>query len=76
MPRIFTLWQHDGSDVMPWIVDAVDEYTMEEVGGFPEEYAKKKAADPKLRELVIDIPDDAVRRLFHTPVVKGKVEQG
>jgi hypothetical protein len=70
---IHTLW-HAGEDGdMPWIVDAVDEYTLDANGGeFTPEYLKKRA-DPSVRELLIDIPEKDVRALFDPPVVKATI---
>lgn len=66
--RIYTLWHAD--EDMPWITDAVDEYTAED--GFPEPYLeKRKQAD--VRELIIDVPNKALRALFSTPSISGTV---
>lgn len=72
--RIYTLWQREGSgdQDIPWIVDAVDEYTIDNNGEVPAEYLKKRA-NINVRELVIDIPEAAVRKLFDSPEVKAKV---
>lgn len=69
---IYTLW-HAGDDDgdMPWLVTTIDEYTVDECG-FPPEYLKKRA-DPLVRELIIDVPEAAVRGLFDSPVVKATV---
>ena len=71
--RIHTLWHESdaGSGDAPWLVDSVDEYTIEE-NGLPPEYAKK-LKEPHHRELIIVVPDDAVRGLFTPPLVKAKV---
>ena len=71
--KITTLWQHELSDEMPWLVTAYDEYTEEEHNGEPEFYTKEKQSNPERRELVIVIPDEAVEKLFQAPEVKGKV---
>ena len=68
--KVYTLWhQGDGNDA-PWIVDAVDEYTLYNHGERPSPYVAK-LADPNVRELVIDIPEDAVRALFGATQVKA-----
>lgn len=69
---IYTLWQSDGSADVPWCIDAVDEYTIDEHNGFPEGYAKKRDGKD-VRELVIDVPNSAVTALFESPTVKGRV---
>lgn len=71
--KIRTIWQHnpDEPDVMPWILDAVDEYTEEECNGLPDRYPAPSA---HRRELIIDIPESAVRNLFAVPEVKGEVK--
>jgi hypothetical protein len=73
--KLYTLWQSDGNEAtMPWLVAACDEYSMMECNGYPEEYAKRKKKDPRLRELVIEIPEKAVGDLFfRTPMVEGKM---
>jgi hypothetical protein len=70
--RIHTLWEHDGSDDIPWIVDAVDEYTIEAHNGLPPSYEDKMKKNPALRELVIIVPESAVRGLFTPNVVIAK----
>jgi hypothetical protein len=71
--RIHTLWQHDGSDDVPWILDAVDEYTIENHSGLPPDYADKMKNNPALRELIIEIPEAAVRALFRPKAIKAEV---
>ena len=69
---IYTLWQNDaGDDEMPWLVDSVDEYTVEDGGGFPAEYQQHKLKIG-VRELLISIPDEKVLSLFVAPTVRGK----
>lgn len=71
--RIFTLW-HEGADgEVPWIVSAVDQHSVEDCE-FPPSYLKQRA-DIHVREMIIDIPMDAVRTLFSAPRVKGTVIQ-
>jgi hypothetical protein len=69
--KIFTLWHEGDLGDAPWIVDAVDEYTVEDCE-FPPEYAKKRAM-PEHRELIIDVPEKVVRALFESPGVIAKV---
>jgi hypothetical protein len=70
--RIYTLW-HEGDDGdMPYIIDAVDEYTLDNNGEFPPPYLEKRA-DIHVRELIIDVPEAAVRALFEAPGVKATV---
>jgi hypothetical protein len=69
---IYTLW-HEGDDgSIPWLVDAVDEYTIDSMGEYPPEYLKKRDYI-HVRELVIDVSEKAVRALFEPPVVKAQV---
>jgi hypothetical protein len=71
--KIYTLWQHEGDSCeLPFLVGAVDEYTVEENDGFPEDYAALRAL-PRHRELVIEVPLKAVRALFESPSVKGSI---
>jgi hypothetical protein len=73
--RIFTLWKHEGSHLdMPWLVGSVDEFTIEENGGFPEDYEKQRN-EKGVKELIIHISEDAVRKLFTTPEVSGAVKE-
>ena len=79
--RLFIIFEHDGSagDIvsdMPWALDVVDEYTIESHGELPPEYAKKLTPDGTLRDrrqLIVEIPDSAVRKLFESPTVKGTI---
>jgi hypothetical protein len=70
--RIYTLWHAGDGDDLPWLTDAVDEYTVDENGGFPPEYQKKRA-DVLVRELVLQVPTKAVRALFDTPEIEATV---
>jgi hypothetical protein len=72
--RIYTLWQHAGEDA-PYIIDAVDEFTIDNNCEFPPNYVKKRN-DVLVRELVIDVPESAVRGLFESPGVKATVVDG
>lgn len=69
---VYTLWRNGDLNDLPWLVDAVDEYTVEDWGDFPPDYLKKKN-DPNVRELAINIPEDAVRDLFEPPPVEGEI---
>ena len=69
--RIWTLWHQGDNGDIPWITDAVDEYTVDE-NDFPPPYLQKRA-DPLVRELIIDVPENAVRGLFEPPSVKATV---
>ena len=69
--HIYTLWHQGDNDDIPWITDAVDEYTVDE-NGFPPPYIEKRA-NPLVRELILDVPEKAVRALFASPVVKAAV---
>lgn len=71
--KIYTLWGYspDG-DEAPWLVAAVDEYTVEAHDGRPEFYADEMKYGR--REMAIEIPDAAVRKLFKAPMVKGEVK--
>lgn len=70
--KVYTLWHRGDDNDAPWIVDAVDEYTIYNNGARPPPYIEK-LADPNIRELLIDVPEDAVRALFGTPRVKATV---
>lgn len=70
---VFTLWHRgDGSDA-PWIVDAVDEYTVDNNCEFPPPYLRHRE-NVDVRELIIDVPETAVRKLFESPTVKATVK--
>lgn len=70
--KITTLWERGAEGDMPWLVSAYDEYTEEEHNGEPEFFRKERLADPKRRVLIIEVPDQAVTKLFQTPKVQGK----
>lgn len=72
--KITTAWE-DGGDGY-FLISAYDETTWDAWGETPEFYmeavkAARKRAEGTIRELVIEIPDSAVRDLFATPTVKG-----
>ena len=71
--RVYTLW-HAGDDdgEIPWILNAVDQYTVDNNCEFPPPYLRARA-DIQVREMIIDIPEDAVRALFRAPSVKATV---
>lgn len=70
--RIYTLWAEGDEGEMPWQVDSVDEYTVDNNGDFPETYKEKKNCGT-YRELILCIPDEVVQRLFIPPEVAAKV---
>ena len=72
--RIYTLWHEGQGGDMPWLVGAVDEYTLEEINDFPPEYAEKRG-QREHRELVLVVPEAAVRGLFESPEVKVRIAE-
>lgn len=70
--RVYTLWHEADEGEAPWIVDAVDEYTIDSDGDFPPPYLEKRA-DIHVCELILDVPEAAVRALFESPGVKAVV---
>lgn len=67
--KIRTLWEHGLDTESPWLVVAVDEYTEDEHGGTPEFYQKELETNPAIRrELIIEIADRSVDKLFETPM--------
>ena len=72
MMLIYTLWHAGDGDDLPWLTDAVDEYTVDENGSFPPEYLKKRD-DKLVRELILQVPMNAVRALFESPTVEAIV---
>lgn len=73
---IYTLWERETatSTNLPWLVDAVDEYTIDELGEAPESY-RERLKNPNVRELVIDIKQSVVENLFDPPVTPGEVHK-
>lgn len=70
--KIRTLWQRGIHNESPWLVAAVDEYTEEEHGGTPDFYQAELDKHVSIRrELIIEISDVAVRKLFEAPVAKA-----
>jgi hypothetical protein len=69
--RIYTLWHEGQGGDLPWLVGAVDEYTVDENGGFPTAYAELRERVYH-RELIIDVPQKAVSALFESPEVEAK----
>lgn len=58
---------------MPWMISAYDEYTAEEHNGEPCFYTAVR--EPGDRELVIEVPEKSVLKLFATPLIKGEVSE-
>lgn len=65
--RIYTFW-HDAEDELslPWLEDAIDEVSIDNGADMPDH-----SKNPKIRMLVIQIPEKAVTDLFKAPEVKG-----
>ncbi len=70
--RIYTLWHEGQGGDLPYLVGAVDEYTVDENGGFPKPYAELRIRADH-RQLILDVPQKAVRTLFDLPEVVAKV---
>ena len=65
-----------GAKEMPFVVDAWDEYSMEENDtGFDEALKEAQAThvDRAVRVLTVEVPDDVVNNLFKVPVVKATI---
>lgn len=69
---IRTIWAESGDNEMPWLVAAVDEYTIEEHGKLPDFYTEK--LKPEHRELLIAVPERVVRELFKPRMTDGTVK--
>jgi hypothetical protein len=79
--KITTAWAESEVDgEMPWLISAYDEFTEDSWGGVPDFFTdecKERGPDadgngPRIRILVIEIPQDAVEALFDAPVVQGE----
>lgn len=70
--KIYTLWQHDGSEDVPWMIAACDEFTVEAHSGFPPDYENHRG--PGIREMVIEIPTSVAVNLFNPALVEGVVK--
>jgi hypothetical protein len=70
--RIYTLWHKSDDDSAPWIIAAVDEYTVDNNCEFPSDYRKQRE-NHLVRELIIDVPEKDVKALFDAPAVKASV---
>ena len=71
---IYTLWHKGDDGEAPWIVDAVDEYTVDNNCEFPPTYLKHRE-DIHVRELILEVPEKDVRALFDAPTVKATVKK-
>lgn len=71
---VHLLVEYDGDDGY-WVVDACDEYTVDEWGGgYPTEFETKlKQEDVDRRILQLTIPDDALSRPWKTATATGVV---
>lgn len=71
--KITTAWTDNGDEGIT-MVSAYTETDFDVWGGVPNFYSDDvKGVSEPIRELVIEIPDDAVRRLFRTSTIAGTV---
>jgi len=70
--RITTAWASYGDDA-PWLIAAYDEFTAEEHNGEPDFYteAVARSSDFIVREVILTVDFDAIRKAFDTPVVEA-----
>lgn len=72
--KILTAWAHDGDpDHAPWLIAAVDEYTIEEHGGLPDFYLEARKSDWTMREIWLDVAMGEIDGLFIEPTVRAQV---
>lgn len=66
-----------GTDDACWVIDAVDEYTLDEHnGGYPSDFKTKleKTGDGNERRvLIVRLPDGSLEKPWRVPVVEGQV---
>jgi hypothetical protein len=67
--RIFCLFRNDDPDAMPWLVEAVDEYVVEE-NGFPPQYIKQKDA-PNTKEIIVEVSGKDLIKAFAAVTLQG-----
>lgn len=62
-----------------WVIDAVDEWTLDEHGGeYPPDFQDKLShlnEDLNRRVLIVEIPDNSLERIWDIPIVSGKVAE-
>lgn len=74
--KIYTLWAPGDAtgDELPWLVDAVDEYTIDSNGDIPPTYKKhQEEGKGTYRELIIEVPEKAVIAIFAVPTLIAKL---
>jgi hypothetical protein len=76
--KITTAWE-DAGDGYFFLISAYDETTEDAWGEIPEFYseavkAARKRDEGNVREMVIEIPDSAVAKLFRVPTIQGHAE--
>lgn len=74
--KITTAWTDNGDGDGCTLVSAYAETDFDNWGGVPEwhtDLVKKNSQEEPVRELVIEIPDEAVTALFHPPAIRGEV---
>lgn len=76
--KLLLLVQREADTDPCWVIDACDEYAIEEWNGaLPGPLQKHLDADPKnTRTLWVEIPDGSLERAFQTPTVTGTVVDG
>ena len=62
------------ADDMPTVIEACDEYTEDAWNGIPDFFQEALDKDPvNVRQIIVEIPQSAVKALFEVPVVQGEV---
>jgi hypothetical protein len=70
--KVWTIWEEGRNGDMPWLVVAVDEYTIEEHGGMPAFYTKELTEGR--RELILNVRYEDIEKLFKVRTVPVTAE--
>lgn len=65
--KVYMLWEQTEPNDGPYLIDAIDEYTIDAWGGWPDFFVAKQ--NVHTRVLAVEVSDETVRNLFEIPVV-------
>lgn len=75
MKVLLLIEREKGTSEVCWVAEAADEWTLDEWNGrLPDAMQRVLDRDPaNVRELWVEIPDDAMQKLWDVPTVPGKI---
>lgn len=77
MKILLIVEREPGTEDIAWVTEAADEYSLDEWNGsLPDALRRALDRDPaNVRQLWVEIPNDAFSKLWDVPTLKGSVVQ-